>query len=61
MSTSYERDWVAFFENAGIASVAAELYAAMFIENRLGVDILADLNKDLLHEIGITALGNTLI
>ena len=57
MSTSYEHNWVAFFENAGIPSAAAETYAAIFIANRIGADTLADLDKGHLHEIGITALG----
>ena len=61
MSTSYERDWVAFFENAGIPSAAAEIYAAMFIENRIGGDMMANLDKGILRNTGITAQGNTLI
>ena len=61
MFTTSKRDWVAFFENAGIPSAAAEIYAASFIENRIGEDTLADLDKGHLHDIGITALGNTLM
>ena len=60
MSTSYEHNWVAFFENAGIPSAAAETYAAMFIENRIGGDMMADLDKELLRYIGITAQGTHL-
>ena len=65
MSTSYERDffddWVAFFENAGIPSEAAETYATSFVENRIGRDKLADLDREFLCVMGITAIGNTRI
>ena len=61
MSTSYERDffddWVAFFENAGIPSETAETYAALFVENRIRGDMLADLHKGILRDMGITAQG----
>ena len=65
MSTSYRLDffdnWVAFFENAGIPSEAAETYTASFVENRIGRDMLAHLDREFLRDMGITAIGNTLI
>ena len=61
MSTSYERDWLAFFENAGIPSAAAKIYAASFVENRIGRDMLVHLDREFLRDMGITAIGNTRI
>ena len=58
MSLSSGRDWVAFFGDAGIPSAAAKTYAASFVENRIRGDMLADLDKEYLRDMGITVLGD---
>lgn len=58
MSLNSGRDWVAFFGDAGIPSAAAKTYAASFVENRIRGDMLADLDKEYLRDMGITVLGD---
>ena len=58
MSLSSGRDWMGFFGEAGIPSAAAKTYAASFVENRIRGDMLADLDKEYLRDMGITVLGD---
>ena len=51
-------NWLTFFKDAGVESSVSMKYAATFVQNSIGGDILEDLNKVHLQEMGITALGD---
>lgn len=50
--------WVKFFVAAGIPSTTAAKYAHVFHDNRIQMDMLGDLNKEYLREMGINTLGD---
>ena len=52
-------DWISFFSKAGISPPSAvKTYAAVFVKNKIGNDTLEDLEKEGLHDMGITAIGD---
>jgi len=50
--------WIDFFTGARIPLGAAKQYAKAFDDNRISTDMLMDLNKDYLRDMGITILGD---
>ncbi|XP_075043160.1 uncharacterized protein C19orf47 homolog [Mixophyes fleayi] len=51
-------EWISFFKEAGIPAGPAVNYAVMFVDNRIQKTMLMDLNKDIMNELGITAVGD---
>lgn len=52
--------WFNFFLEAGIPPSDAGNYAVTFTENRIQPDMMADLTKEYLSEMGITVLGDVI-
>ena len=52
------RDWVSFFNDAGVQSSSAKSYADAFVQNTIVGDMLADLNKEYLNDMGIKVVGD---
>lgn len=52
--------WAQFFKNAQIPQQFVNNYASKFCENRIRFDMLSDIDKTLLNEMGITAIGDCL-
>lgn len=50
--------WIKFFTDAGIPSFASSKYATIFYENRIQSNMLMDLDKDILKEMGISVIGD---
>ncbi|GMR59457.1 hypothetical protein PMAYCL1PPCAC_29652, partial [Pristionchus mayeri] len=55
-----ESEWARFFTLAGIPDGIASKYAKSFAANRVTREMVADLDKDTLIDLGITAIGDQL-
>lgn len=49
-----------FFQAAGVPAAASATYAHIFYENRMELDMLTDLNKEYLREMGIMPMGDVI-
>jgi len=52
--------WLNFFESAGLPMRIASQYAKTFVDNRLRSSHLSDIDKSVLKEMGISAIGDIL-
>lgn len=52
------KQWMRFFLDAGIPPDSAAHYAVTFEKNRMGLDMVGDLDKEYLRDLKITALGD---
>ena len=52
------REWTDFFQDAGISSSEAQTYKAAFAQHNIRSDMLEDLDKEDLRDMGITAIGD---
>ena len=52
------KQWMRFFLDAGIPPDSAAHYAVTFEQNRMGLDMVGDLDKEYHRDLKITALGD---
>ncbi|XP_051164792.1 uncharacterized protein C19orf47 homolog [Leptopilina boulardi] len=58
MASALSAYWVRFFKNAGFPQDVATKHAVVFSNNRIKPDMLPDLDKPSLKEMGITLMGD---
>ncbi|XP_078102237.1 uncharacterized protein C19orf47 homolog isoform X2 [Sander vitreus] len=51
-------EWIQFFKDAGIPTGLAVTYAVSFVDNRIHKNMLMDLSKDIMMDLGITVIGD---
>ncbi|XP_056905522.1 uncharacterized protein C19orf47 homolog isoform X2 [Takifugu flavidus] len=51
-------EWIQFFKDAGIPAGLAVNYAVSFVDNRIHKNMLMDLSKDIMMDLGITVIGD---
>ncbi|XP_063763901.1 uncharacterized protein C19orf47 homolog isoform X3 [Eleginops maclovinus] len=56
--TTATSEWIQFFKDAGIPAGLAVTYAVSFVDNRINKNMLMDLSKDIMMDLGITVIGD---
>ncbi|XP_076846338.1 uncharacterized protein C19orf47 homolog isoform X2 [Brachyhypopomus gauderio] len=56
--TTATSEWIQFFKDAGIPAGLAVDYAVSFIDNRIQKNMLMDLSKEIMMDLGITVIGD---
>ncbi|XP_029570376.1 uncharacterized protein C19orf47 homolog isoform X1 [Salmo trutta] len=56
--TTATSEWIQFFKDAGIPAGLAVNYAVSFVDNRVQKNMLMDLSKDIMMDLGITVIGD---
>ncbi|XP_024268232.1 uncharacterized protein C19orf47 homolog isoform X6 [Oncorhynchus tshawytscha] len=51
-------EWIQFFKDAGIPAGLAVNYAVSFVDNRVQKNMLMDLSKEIMMDLGITVIGD---
>ncbi|KAK1785128.1 hypothetical protein P4O66_018542 [Electrophorus voltai] len=51
-------EWIQFFKEAGIPPGLAVDYAVSFVDNRIQKNMLMDLSKEIMMDLGITVIGD---
>ncbi|XP_015906019.1 uncharacterized protein C19orf47 isoform X1 [Parasteatoda tepidariorum] len=52
--------WITFFSKAGLPANVAANYALIFSDNRIQLDMLLDLSKEYLYDMGIKIMGDVI-
>ncbi|XP_039624045.1 uncharacterized protein C19orf47 homolog [Polypterus senegalus] len=56
--TTATSEWIQFFKDAGIPPGLAVNYAVSFVDNRIQKNMLMDLSKEIMMDLGITVIGD---
>ncbi|KAM4627545.1 uncharacterized protein C19orf47 homolog [Polymixia lowei] len=56
--TTATSEWIQFFKDAGIPAGLAVTYALSFVDNRIQKNMLMDLSKEIMMDLGITVIGD---
>ncbi|XP_030237776.1 uncharacterized protein C19orf47 homolog isoform X2 [Gadus morhua] len=56
--TTATSEWIQFFREAGIPAGLAVTYAVSFADNRIQKNMLMDLSKEIMMDLGITVIGD---
>ncbi|XP_010870654.2 uncharacterized protein C19orf47 homolog isoform X2 [Esox lucius] len=56
--TTATSEWIQFFKDAGIPAGLAVNYAVSFVDNRIQKNMLMDLSKEIMMDLGITVIGD---
>ncbi|XP_020358348.1 uncharacterized protein C19orf47 homolog isoform X4 [Oncorhynchus kisutch] len=56
--TTATSEWIQFFKDAGIPAGLAVNYAVSFVDNRVQKNMLMDLSKEIMMDLGITVIGD---
>ncbi|XP_049952448.1 uncharacterized protein LOC126467730 isoform X4 [Schistocerca serialis cubense] len=53
-------EWMNFFRDAGIPPNVSASYASSFCQNRIHLNMVLELNRDLLKELGVNLIGDAI-